>query len=177
MEHDFLKDSRSDISYLMNGNFCSIGANLANKSEDAPNPLFDGEYVAIKKNSRFKFKHISTLDVRNGIAKLKTAKSFGDDNISNYFLICKRKRQTLNSGGQKQHLGNSHRHFLSMKAKQLLQSPCVGNLAFNLLSLRVMFRLISYVLTLCGNQTVKRNIALRKSFEQLILVKIHLKTT
>ena len=39
-----------------------------------------------KKNFRFKFKHISNSDIRDAIAKLKTAKSFGNDNISSYFL-------------------------------------------------------------------------------------------
>ena len=33
----------------MNGYFCSIGENLANKIEDAPNPLFAGDYIVNKK--------------------------------------------------------------------------------------------------------------------------------
>ena len=45
-----------------------------------------GDNVANQKNTRFKFKRISTLDIRDAIAKHKTAKSFGDDTISSYFL-------------------------------------------------------------------------------------------
>ena len=70
----------------MNGYFCSIGENLASEIEDPPNPLLAGDSVVNKKNSRFKFKYISTLDIRDAIAKLTTAKSFGNDTISNYFL-------------------------------------------------------------------------------------------
>ena len=90
---DFLKDSdketrqRKDISNLMNEYFCSIGENRASKIEDAPNPLLAGN----QKNTRFKIKHIQikhirTLDNRDAIAKLKTAKSFANDTISSYFL-------------------------------------------------------------------------------------------
>ena len=73
---DFLKDSdketrqRKAISNLMNEYFCSIGENLASKIEDAPNPLLAGDNVVNQKNTRFKFKHISTLDIRDAIAKL-----------------------------------------------------------------------------------------------------------
>ena len=70
----------------MNGYFCCIGENLASKIEDVPNPLLAGDNVVNKKNSRFKFNHISTLDIRDAIDKLKTAKSFGNDTISSCFL-------------------------------------------------------------------------------------------
>ena len=70
----------------MNEYFCSIGENLASKIEDAPNPLLAGDSAVNQKNTRFKFKHISTLDIRDAIAKLKTANSFGNDTISSYFL-------------------------------------------------------------------------------------------
>ena len=70
----------------MNGYFCSIGKNLASKIEDPPNPLLAGDSVVNKKNSRFKLKYISTFDIRDGIAKLTTAKSFGNDTTSSYFL-------------------------------------------------------------------------------------------
>ena len=70
----------------MNEYFCSIGENLASKIEDAPNPLLAGDSVVNQKNTRFKFKHISALDIRDAIAKLKTANSFGNDTISSYFL-------------------------------------------------------------------------------------------
>ena len=50
------------------------------------NPLLAGDSVVNKKGTRFKFKHISALDIRYAIAKPKTAKSFGNDTISSYFL-------------------------------------------------------------------------------------------
>ena len=70
----------------MNEYFCSIGRNLASKLGDAPNRLLAGDSVVNKKSSRFNFKRISTLDIRDAIVKLKTAKSFGNDTISSYFL-------------------------------------------------------------------------------------------
>ena len=70
----------------MNGYFCSICKILPAKIEHALNPLLAGDYVLKKKNSRFKFKHISTLDIRDAIAKFKTAKSFGKDSILMYLL-------------------------------------------------------------------------------------------
>ena len=70
----------------MNEHFCSLGKNLASKIEDASNPLLAGDSVVNKKSPRFKFKHISALDIRDAIAKLETANSFGNDTISSYFL-------------------------------------------------------------------------------------------
>ena len=70
----------------MNENFCSIGKNLGSKIEDAPNDLLASDSVVNKKSTRFKFKHVSALEIRDAIAKLKTAKSFGNDTISSYFL-------------------------------------------------------------------------------------------
>ena len=70
----------------MNEYFCCIGENLASKIEDAPNALLAGNSVVNKKNTRSKFKHISALDIRDAIAKLKTTKSCGNDTISSYFL-------------------------------------------------------------------------------------------
>ena len=69
----------------MNEYFCSIGENLPTKIEDVPNPLF-GDSVVISKNSRSKFKHISTLDIRDAVARPKTPKGFGNETISSYFL-------------------------------------------------------------------------------------------
>ena len=70
----------------MNEYFCSIGENPGSTIEDALNPLLAGDRVVNKKSTRFTFKHISVLDIRDAIAKLKTAKSFGNDTISSYFL-------------------------------------------------------------------------------------------
>ena len=55
----------------MNEYFCSIGKNFASKIEYAPNPLLAGDSVVNKKSTPLKFKHISALDIRDAIAKLK----------------------------------------------------------------------------------------------------------
>ena len=39
-----------------------------------------------RKNAQFKFKRKSTLDIGEDITKLKTTKSFGNNNISSYFF-------------------------------------------------------------------------------------------
>ena len=89
---DFLKESDKetrqgkDIFNLMSEYFRSIGKNLASKIEDAPISLLACDSVVNKKGTRFKFKHISALDIRDAVTKRKTAKSFGNDTISSYFL-------------------------------------------------------------------------------------------
>ena len=70
----------------MNSLFCSDGNNLAKKIPQAPNYLLKGQYIIIKNQSNFHFTTICIQDVSDAIAKLKTATSFGNDNISCYFL-------------------------------------------------------------------------------------------
>ena len=67
-------------------NTSALLAKLANKVEDAPNPHLAGDSIVNKKSTRFKLKHISALDIRDAIARPKTANSFGNDTISSFFL-------------------------------------------------------------------------------------------
>ena len=89
---DCLKDSgteyvhKQDISNGMNNFFCSIGKELANKIDPAPNPLLSGEYEVDKNKAVFNFKTIELKGIRDAFASIKTAKSFGIDNISSYFM-------------------------------------------------------------------------------------------
>ena len=70
----------------MNNFFCAIGRNLADKVQPAANPLLSGEYEVNKDKTKFNFKTIEVKDIRDAFAKVKTTMSFGNDNISSYFL-------------------------------------------------------------------------------------------
>ena len=70
----------------MNNFFCSIGKKLADKIDSVPNPLLTGEYEVNANKAKFNFRTIEVKEVRAAFAKIKTAKSFGIDNISSYFL-------------------------------------------------------------------------------------------
>ena len=89
---DCLKDSgnaivkKKDISNTMNNFFCTIGEKLASEIDAAPNPLLSGDYAGSDSSVRFQFRTIEVQEVRDAIAKTKTSKSFGKDNISCYFL-------------------------------------------------------------------------------------------
>ena len=77
---------KKDISNAMNNFFCSVGKDLANKIAPVPNPLLSGDYDVNKDKAEFSFKTIEVKDIRAAFAKIKTAKSFGIDNISSFFL-------------------------------------------------------------------------------------------
>ena len=77
---------KKDISNAMNNFFCSVGEDLANKIPPVPNPLLSDDYEVNKYKAEFNFKTIEVKDIRAAFAKIKTAKSFGTDNISSYFL-------------------------------------------------------------------------------------------
>ena len=66
----------------MNNFFCTIGRELADKIQPAIDPLLSGEYEVNKDKAKFHFKTVEL----NAFAKVKTAKSFGIDNISSYFM-------------------------------------------------------------------------------------------
>ena len=89
---DCLEDSgnaivnKKDISNAMNNFFCTIGEKLANKIDAAPNPLLSGDFAGSDSSVRFQFRAIEVKEIREAIAKMKTSKSFGKDNISCYFL-------------------------------------------------------------------------------------------
>ena len=77
---------KKDISNAMNSFLCSVGKNLADKIDPAPNPLLEGDYEVNKRKARFSFRTIEVQEIRDAFATVKTAKSFGTDNISSYFL-------------------------------------------------------------------------------------------
>ena len=70
----------------MNSFLCSVGKDLAEKIDPAPNPLLAGDYEINKHKATFHFRTISVQEIRDAFATVKTAKSFGTDNISSYFL-------------------------------------------------------------------------------------------
>ena len=75
-----------DIANVMNNYFCSIGTELANKIDHSSNPLLSGEYHINEKSEKFNFRPIYVQDIRDALANIKTSKSFGNDNISYFFL-------------------------------------------------------------------------------------------
>ena len=89
---DCLKDSdkeivhKGDMSNAMNSFFCSVGKDLADKIDQVPNPLLSGDYEINKNRAEFHFQTTEVQQIRDVFAKVKTAKSFGVDNISSYFL-------------------------------------------------------------------------------------------
>ena len=80
---------KKDISNAMNNFFCSVGKDLANKIPPVPNPFLSGDYEVNKDKAEFNFKTIEVKDIRAAFAKIKTAKSFGTDNIY-YIIRCSR---------------------------------------------------------------------------------------
>ena len=80
---DCLKESDSetvhkkDISNAMNNFFCSVGKDLADKIDPAPNPLLAGDYEINKYKTIFRVRTIEVQEIRDAIATVETAKSFG----------------------------------------------------------------------------------------------------
>ena len=77
---------KREISNTMNSYFCSVGDELANKIEDCANPMLTGIYAINKCSTKFHFNIIQDQHIRDAMAKIKTSKGFGNDNISGYFL-------------------------------------------------------------------------------------------
>ena len=70
----------------MNSYFCSVGKDLADKISPIPNPLLSGDFEINRTKAKFHFRTIEVQEIRDAFAKVKTAKSFGIDNISSFFL-------------------------------------------------------------------------------------------
>ena len=91
---DSLKESgsetvyRKDIPDSMNSYFCSVGKDLADKISPVANPLLSGDFDMNKTKAKFHFRTIEVQEIRDKFAKVKTAKSFGIDNISSYPEAC-----------------------------------------------------------------------------------------
>ena len=79
--------TRKDNSNVMNKYLSSVGRELARKTDKCPNPLPSGEYDINPLKSIFVFSSIQAQHVSEAIGKIKSSKSFGDDNFSSYFLI------------------------------------------------------------------------------------------
>ena len=77
---------KREIAETMNKFFCSIGKDLAKNIKEKPNPLLSGEYQIKKRVKPLDLGVISEQNIGDAIGKIKTAKSFGHDNISRYFL-------------------------------------------------------------------------------------------
>ena len=74
------------ISDKMNQFFCSVGKTLAADIDVTPNPLLSGEFSINDGGKIFNFRAINEGDLQKAMAKMKIKKSFGNDNISGYFL-------------------------------------------------------------------------------------------
>ena len=66
--------------------FSFVGRDLAVKIDERPNPLLSGEYSVNPLKSTSVFSSIQTQHVSEAIGNIKSSKSFGNDNISSYFL-------------------------------------------------------------------------------------------
>ena len=92
---DILKGSDSETGHKkgipggMNSYFNSIGKERADKISIVSNPLLSGSVAVNKTNAKFQFKAIQVQKIRalcrDALAKVKTTKGFGVDNISSFF--------------------------------------------------------------------------------------------
>ena len=78
--------NKEEIAENKNKFFCSIGKDLAKNRKEKPNLLLSGEYQINKEGKNFRFGAISEQKMEDAIEEIKTAKTFGHDNISSYFL-------------------------------------------------------------------------------------------
>ena len=69
----------------MNSYFCLVGEELADKIDEAPNPLLRSNYTVNVGNLSFHFYEINYLNVKDVINNVKASKRFGNDNISSTF--------------------------------------------------------------------------------------------
>ena len=77
---------KQSISNAMNEYFCSIGEKLAADIVHTLNPLLSRE-IGINGGRRiFDFREINERDIHGAMLRMKVKKSFGNDNISSYFL-------------------------------------------------------------------------------------------
>ena len=78
--------NKQTIADTMKEYFCSVGKDLAEKLEYAPNPLLFRNFNVNPEEKCFRFKTIHVKNIRDAVGKIKTSKDFGADNISSYFL-------------------------------------------------------------------------------------------
>ena len=73
-------------SNAMNNLFSTVGKDLADKIDPAPNPLLSGAFEVNRQKLKFCFRTTEVQEIRDAFDAVKIAKSFGTDNISSYFL-------------------------------------------------------------------------------------------
>ena len=89
---DMLNESRcaivtkQDIATIMNNNFCSVGKDLASKTEAIRNPVVTRKCILNPHNKHCNFKAIGVQEIREAMVKIKESNSFGSDKISSYCL-------------------------------------------------------------------------------------------
>ena len=77
---------KQSISNKMNEHFCSIAERLVADIVHASNPLLPRE-ISINGGGRiFDFRETNARDIHGAMFRMKVKKSFGNDNISGYFL-------------------------------------------------------------------------------------------
>ena len=64
----------------------TVGKDLSDKISPVANPLLSGDFKMNKTKAKFHFRTIEVQEIRDAFANVNTAKSFGTDNISRYFL-------------------------------------------------------------------------------------------
>ena len=64
----------------------TTGEKLASEIDAVPSPLLSGDATERNSNVKFQFGSITVKEIRDAIAKIKTTKGSGKDNISCYFL-------------------------------------------------------------------------------------------
>ena len=70
----------------MNKYFCSVGRDLPANIGKSSNPLLLGDYDINPLKITFVFNSIQVQPISDEIGKSKSSKSFGNDNVSSYFL-------------------------------------------------------------------------------------------
>ena len=87
-QNKFLDALRTNSRNIIGRNPSMVIPLLANRDLTPmfPNPLLSGEYEVNKSKVVFIFNTIELIGIRDAFVKIKTAKSFGIDNISSYFM-------------------------------------------------------------------------------------------
>ena len=66
-----------NISNAMNSFFCSVGKDLADKIDPAPNPFLAGDYEINKPKATFHFRTIEVQEIRVHLPQLRQQRALG----------------------------------------------------------------------------------------------------
>ena len=75
-----------DVAHMTNSYFCSLGTKLVIKVDPSSNPLLSGNHHVNDKFTICYARPVNVQDIKAALADAKTSKSFGNDNISYFFL-------------------------------------------------------------------------------------------